>query len=491
MPKSVASEAKLIVRHSSIYGLSNILGRAVSFLLLPLYTRFLTPADYGILELIHLTTSVISLVIGLGIEGAVSRFYFDYDTDDKRNVVISSAVVGYGSVAVILILSMLPFSGFMAKTILDSSERMSLFILALLALALGIVMPIFFTYMRVRQKSFQYMMANVIMTSITLSLHIYFIAFAKLGVFGLLLSNLIVTSLFTVILGFITLRQTGFKVDYRLLRDMLKFSLPLVPASISGFVVHTSDRYFIKTYFDLTSTGLYSLGYKFGALINELITSPFVQIWNPRRYEFFGKEGYELIYARIFTYFCCVTFFAGLMLSLLSKEVIYFMTTEPFWPAYKIIPLIALTQIVFSFSYHFNVGIIMEKATKYLAYINVANGILNLVLNFILIKRYNIWGAALATLICFIFKAYMTFYFSNRFHKVIVEWFRLIMLFVVSIGLYFIGITISTGSIWIDIACKLLIGFSFPVVLYLIRFFDSEEIKRFKHIIKTRKLDFE
>jgi O-antigen/teichoic acid export membrane protein len=430
-------------------------------------------------------------VIGVGIEGAVARFYFDYESEDKRKTVISSAVVGYGSVAVILILSMLPFCGLMARVILDSSDHTSLFILALSALALGIVMPIFFTYMRVRQKSFQYMITNVIMSSITLSLHVYFIAFAKLGVFGLLLSNLIVTSLFTVILGYITLKQTGFKVDYRLLWNMLKFSLPLIPASISGFVVHTSDRYFIKTYFDLTSTGLYSLGYKFGVLIHQLITSPFIQIWNPRRIEYFGKEGYERIYARIFTYFCCLTFFAGLMISLLSKEVIYFMTTEPFWPAYKIIPLSVLSQIVFSFSYHFNVGIIMEKATKYLAYINVANGILNLILNFILIKKYNIWGAAGATLICFIFKAYLTYYFSNRFHKIYVEWSRIIMLFLISMGLYFLGFMTDTGSIWIDMVCKLFIGCAFPVVLYLTRFFDSEEVKRFKHIIKTRKLDFD
>ena len=125
-----------------------------------------------------------------------------------------------------------------------------------------------------------------------------------------------------------------------------------------------------------------------------------------------------------------------------------------------------------------------------MAYINVANGILNLGLNIWMIRAYGIWGAAFATLICMVFKVALTFYFSNRFTPVVVEWRRVITLFIVAFVLYFVGVSVDTGSIWADLAIKPVFGLAYVGLLYVSRFFTSEEIKTFKRIIKTRKLDF-
>jgi O-antigen/teichoic acid export membrane protein len=491
MAESVANEAKLIARHSLVYGLANVLDRMVGFIMLPVYTHFLTPADYGIMELIYLTTSLISLVIGFGVEAAVSRFYYDYKNDDERKIVISTSIIGYGVMISAVTLILLPFSGLMSRLILDSPEYGSFFIIAILTLAAGFILPIIYTYLRIQQKSVQYMVTKVAMTALILGMNIYFVVYAKQGVFGILLSNLLGQVIFMVILGFLILRQTGLKINYHLLKDMFRFGLPLIPSNISAYIVQASDRYFVKQYADLSATGLYSLGYKIGTLINQFVTSPFIQVWNYRRLEFFEKGNSEKIYARIFTYFCVVSLFVGLMISLLSKEIIHFMADEAYWSAYKIVPIIVLSYIIFSFHYHFSVGILMKKATKYFAYVNIANGILNLILNFILIKRYTIWGAAIATLICFIFKVSMTYYYSNRFYKIQMEWRRIILLFLISFALYFMVFRIDSGSIWIDIIIKTGVGLSFPIILYITRFFTDEEIKRFKHLIKTRKLEFD
>jgi O-antigen/teichoic acid export membrane protein len=490
MATSVSSEAKVIAKHSAVYGLSSVLDRAVSFLMLPVYTRFLTPADYGIMELLYMTSSVISLVVGLGLESAVNRFYFDYATEEERKKVVSSAMVGYGGLILLVIGAIIPFSGYLAELILDSREHTDLFMVSLSSLAFGMVLPIFFAYIRVQQKSVQYLTAKVSATVATLGLNIYFVVYAKLGVMGILLSTLIVTLLSLLVLGILILRKVGLKFNFGLMKEMIRFGMPLIPSNISAYIVHSSDRYFVKEYVDMTATGLYSLGYKFGTLVNQFVTSPFIQIWSPRRMEYFGKEGYERIYARIFTYFCAVSLFVGLLISLLSKEVIYFMAAPSFRSAYKVVPIIVLAHIIFSFHYHFNVGILMKKATKYIAYVNISNGILNLILNFIMIKYWSIWGAAIATLICFIFKVSMTYYYSNRFYKIQMEWLRITVLFATSIALYFAGTFIETGNLYADIGTKAALGFSFPLLLYLLRFFNAEEIKRFKQIIKTRSLKF-
>ncbi len=490
MSGSVAKEAKVIVRHSFVYGLSNVLDKLVSFIMLPVYTRYLTPADYGIMELISMTTGIISLVVGMGLESAVIRFYFDYKEEADKKKVISSAIVGYGAMITALILMILPFSGILAKLILDSSEYKSFFVIALLTLALNMILPIVFAYLRVQQKSIEYMVAKVGMTIVTLGMNIYLVVFAKMGVYGILLSSLVSFIIFTIIMVGITLKRTGIKIDYKILKEMVIFGFPLIPSNLSAFMVHSSDRYFIKAYADMTTTGLYSLGYKIGTLINQFVTSPFIQIWSPRRMEFFDQPGKEQIFARIFTYFCTLSLFVGLMISLLAKEVIHFMAPPDFWGAHKVVSIIVLSYIIFSFHYHFNVGIMMKKATRYIAYVNVSNGLLNIALNFILIKRYTIWGAAVATLICFIVKVVLTYYYSNKLFPITMEWKRIAVLFVTAFAIYFAGFLVSTGSIWTDILVKIMIGLSYPIVLYLIRFFTADEVRRFKHILKTRTLEY-
>lgn len=490
MAASVAKEAKVIVRHSIAYGLSNVLDKLVSFIMLPVYTRLLTPADYGIMELISMTTGIISLVVGMGLEAAVIRFYFDYKEEADKKMVISSAIVGYGAMIILLIAMILPFSRILAKLILDSDKYSSFFVIALLTLALNMILPIVFAYLRVQQKSIQYMVAKVAMTIVTLGMNIYFVVIAKMGVYGILLSSLVSFIIFTVIMVGWTLKKTGLNINYKVLKEMVIFGIPLIPSNISAFLVHSSDRYFVKAYADMTTTGLYSLGYKIGTLINQFVTSPFIQIWSPRRMEFFDQEGKEQIYARIFTYFCTLSLFVGLMISLLAKEVIHFMAPPDFWDAHKVVSIIVLSYIIFSFHYHFNVGIMMKKATRYIAYVNVSNGILNIILNFILIKRYTIWGAAIATLICFIVKVVLTYYYSNKLYKITMEWRRIAILFITAFAIYFSGFLISTGSIWMDIFIKIMIGLSYPAVLYVIRFFTPDEIRRFKHILKTRTLEY-
>jgi len=238
----------------------------------------------------------------------------------------------------------------------------------------------------------------------------------------------------------------------------------------------------------MSITGLYSLGYKLGTLTNQFVTSPFVQIWGPRRYEHFNKGDSEKIYARIFTYFIFINLLAGLGISLYSKEAIQIMADQSFWPAYKIVPIVALSYIILSFNYHFNVGIIMKKATKYIAYANISNGILNLILNFILIKRYNVWGAAYATLICFTYKVAITHFFANRLYKIVTEWRRLLLLFGLAILCYLLSLSITTDMLLLDLTLKTLLFAAYPALLYYSRFFDENERKKIKRLLKTRKL---
>jgi len=256
---------------------------------------------------------------------------------------------------------------------------------------------------------------------------------------------------------------------------MVKFSYPLVISQIGAFVVHLSDRFFIKAMMSVSDAGLYSLGYRFGTLPGNFISEPFNRTWQPRRFELYKKEGSEHIFGQIFTYYLFLVFFFGLIISVLTKDVLIIIADNAYWAAYKIVPVIVLSNIIFNFSAHFNLGLLIAKKTKYFAYINFSNGAIVLFLNYFLIKEYGLFGAAYATLIAFIYKVSLTYYFSNKFYKIYFESWRIAKLLLVSLLIYLITFPIEFSSIYMNFFVKSVLIFLYPILLYGVNFFSPEE----------------
>jgi O-antigen/teichoic acid export membrane protein len=484
MAKTVASELKVISRHSGIYGLSNILNRIVSFVLLPIYTHYLTPADYGLMDLLYFTTAFIGMVLEMGINSAVSRFYFESEDQTKRNLVVSSAFYGFGVGSTIIVLIFIAGSRYLTELIFKDSTYTHLMIIALAGLALEIYIQAAYTYIRVRQRSHVLMIVSVVRLVMQLGLNILFIVYYKMGVLGILLGTLISNFVLVLFLVPYVLRETGLGFSREKLFEMIKFGLPLIPSNIMSYIVNVSDRYFLNAFTNLSTTGIYTLGYRFGILVNEFVASPFGQIWMPRRFEYFQKEDSERIFARIFTYFCLASFFVGLGISVLTKDVIRIISDQAYWNAYKVVPIIIMSYIIASFQMHFNIGILIKKKTKYIMYINVATAITNLVLNYFLIKQYDIWGAAYATIISFVLKISLFYIISNRLVKIAIEWGRILKILTVAGVMYWLVSSIETGEPILNFVIKFFACLTYPLILYLIRFYQGEELKEAWNIVR-------
>jgi len=394
MGKSSSSEYKVILKHSSIYLVANFLNRIIGFLMIPVYTRFLTPADYGVLELISITMTFLSIIVAAGITEAVARFYFDYKDDKGKNTVISSALLGIMIAGGLFYLFVSPFSRPIALTLLDSEIYSSYILIAVGYMSLDLIFQVVLAYFRVTQKSITLTISSVTKLILALSLNIYFVVFLEIGVRGILLSTLITNAVMLLILIPLTFKNIGGHLDIKVLGNMIRFGVPLIFSMLSHQIVTLSDRYFIKVFATLADTGLYSLGYKMGALIIAFVGSPFDMIWTPRRFKKYGDEEAEQEFSRIFSLFLFVITFVGLYISILIRDILKIMVTEQFWDAYKVVSLITLTYIFYSFYYHFNITILMKKKTRLHAGINITTAVINLTLNYFLIKAYSIWGAA-------------------------------------------------------------------------------------------------
>jgi len=501
MAGGVAAELKVVSKHSTVYGIANLLNRAISFLLLPLYTRYLTPADYGTLDLLYFTTAFIGMIVDMGIGAAMSRYYFDSEDQKERNLAVSSAFYGFGVGSGFLILFFISISGFLSDLVFRATSQMNfviwmlsrlsdatpvalshnysgLMILSLAGLALDIFVNVSYNYLRIRQRSIRLTVVAMSRLIMQIGFNVLFLVGFGWGVAGILVSAVIVNGVLVAYLVPSTLKEVGVTFSWPKLKGMITYGLPLIPSNILAYIVNVSDRFFVNAYVGLAQTGLYTLGYRFGILVNEFVSSPFAQIWVPRRFEMFQKPDAERVFARIFTYFAAALFFVGLVISVATKDVIRIMSEEAYWDAYLVVPIIVLAYIVSSFQMHFNVGIMFKKKTKYLMYINFVTGGINILLNFIMISRWGMWGAAWATLICFVIKVALIYVVGNRLVKIAIEWVRVLKLVAIAAVMYVAITPIETGSAVLNLTVKSILCLVYPFALYAVKFFEPGELTK-------------
>jgi O-antigen/teichoic acid export membrane protein len=474
---AIAQESKLLAKHSMIYGFGTVINSVVAILLLPIYTRFLTPTDYGVKELIGLTVDVVGILLATAVSSGVMRFYFEYDDEKRRNEVISTASLGLSAIAFLAFLFLSFFTRPMASYIIDSPELYYYFNISLISMWLNAVNGIGFAYLRAKKKSVQFVVLSLLRLVIVISLNIYFIVFLKLGVLGILLSTLIVAIITTFVLNIPILFKVGIRFSNSIFRELIIFGLPLVPAQIGGFFVHLSDRFFLKAYVSIADAGLYSLGHRFGTLTGTFISTPFNQIWQPRRLELYKKEGSNELFGRIFTYYIAIVAFAGLAVAVLTKEVLMIMASPEFWAAYSIVPLIVLANIIFNLNSQLDIGILIRKKTKYLGFIDGSNGILILIANFLLIPKFGIYGAAYAKIIAYVYQTSLYYYFSNKIYKIHIEFMRLFKIFSSALLLFLICTYVQNQSVFISFFYKFLLILCFPITLLIFNFFTLKEIE--------------
>lgn len=193
--------------------------------------------------------------------------------------------------------------------------------------------------------------------------------------------------------------------------------------------------------------------------------------------EIYKEEDSEQIMGMVFTYFCLLIAAVGLSISVLTKDVIMVMADSKYWSAWKVVPVLIVAQVIFSFYQHFNIGILIAKKTKYFAYIDVTNGILNLVLNYFLIKSYGIMGAAVGTLISYALRVILVYLITIRFYQINFEIVRVLKIFLSASLIYLGGTYIQGFGPWESLVLKSLLLFAFPILLFLTGFFNHRELR--------------
>lgn len=436
----MSSQIRALGRHSLVYGAGIILGKLASFIMLPVYTRYLTPADYGVLELLGMTIDVIGMIAGIGLASSVFKFYADAEGQEEKNRVISTAAIAAVGLASLASALGFLFSPLLSETVIGEAGNATYFRLYFLIYLLQNFEYVPLMLMRAKHRSTLFVSVNVAKLVSMLSLNIYFVVHLRMGVMGVLTSNLITGAIVAAALTVYLVRQAGVHFSMSHLRDMARFGNPMILWSLSSFVLVFSDRYFLNHYAGTGAVGVYSLAYKFAFMVSSFAYQPFRLVWEPQRFEIAKRADALDVYTRVFLYMNVIVGTAGLAITLFVRDFLGVMADPAFFSAYKVAPLLIAAQIVFLWVNYCNVGLFLKSKTRVMGVVGVVGAAATILLNFLLIPRFGIFGAAWATLAAYGLRFWLIQRVSQRHYHVPYDWgtvAHLYAIFLVAGGLSF------------------------------------------------------
>lgn len=461
--------------------------KLVAFILIPLYTHYISTEEYGALELINLCSYIVGFIIAMGISQSVVRFYFDFEEEEKRQEVISVALISVWILTGLGFLLLYTTSDLFSSAIFQSEEYTGLFQIMFATLALTTSNEIPLDYMRIKQESIRYISVSMVRVFFTLCLNILFIVHYGLGIKGILFGTLLANLIVGVYLVFFILRRIRLSYSFPLLQSMLAYSLPLIWSWVGGFLMHFSDRFLLQRLANLSDVGVYALGYKFALLLNVLVYAPFSRTWAPKQFEIGNEPDAPKTFSVIFTYLCFLQFLVTLGISVIIPDLLRIISEESYHEAARYVPLL-LIAYNFNGAYHFiQFGLLQKKRTGILALATFGCGILNVAANFYLIPSLGPWGATLTTFFTFGLLFFITYILAQRLFYIPLEFRRLGTMIATGIVLYFALDMLELENPYLGVLTRGLGACLFPVVLFPLGFYRPEEKERILSFLQKLK----
>ena len=482
---AIRKEVTSVAKHSVIYVVGQALSRAVGFFMIPVYTRYISPTNYGAMELIQIFTATAAFVVSMGMAESMSRFYYAEKDEAKRNTIISTLVIGLGAIGLPVVLLFMISAGSLAKLVMEGDECQLYLQIGLLSTWFALLAQIGFTYLRIRYMAKLFVTLTTIQLVIALSLNIYFIVFLNWDIFGIFLSTLISQAFVGVVLAGTILAKVGLHVSPQLLWRLIRFGLPLVPAQIGNMLGFVSNRLFLRWLgpadpaIALAQVGIFSLGHKFAVVINRFINAPFNSFWGPRRLQLVAEDapGTRETIARICTYSVfCVTF-ASLLLCAGIESVIQIMADPRYHGAHRVVPFIALTYVGLGLEPHLTTGILHRGRTTTLTLIAMVSLAVAILWNLLMIPRFGLFGAATSNLAAMIVKEVLIYKVVQRIYPIPFETGRLVVLPAVAAVLYVLCLFIHFPSPYATLMARLTLASTFPFALFVVGFYHGEETR--------------
>lgn len=406
-----------LITNAGAYVSGYVLQKAVGFLLIPLWARFLTPTDYGITGTLLAYSGILSTVLAMGLHGAVVRHYYDYASDTAKQKSYVSSLILFQIIVpgvIVLILSVLGpalWSRFTAGTIpFDPYVR-----IALWTVYVDLLAQIPIALYQAQQQARQFVAVQYGRFILGVATSLLFVVALRMGAAGVLLSQFVSAILITALVLYLAARAwLTLHVAWRYVREGLAYGLPLVPHALASWVLQAADRLILERSVSLTEVGLYNFGYTLGMSMQFLVMG-INQAWTPHYFRLMASGAdVEAKIVRAVTVF--VTLIGGVCLVgvLFAGEIVRLLMPAQYDGSARYIPPVLVGYLMLGLYYFAASPLFYFKKTSRLPALTGIAAALNIGLNLWLIPHYGAIAAAWTTLITYAILFILTFLAGRR-----------------------------------------------------------------------------
>jgi O-antigen/teichoic acid export membrane protein len=429
------SSLRGVIKDVAIYSAGDLLLRASAFITLPIYTRVLTPSDYGVWAYVTSGVTLLSAVLALGGDQTYSRFYFEASTLEGKRLLTSTwlGFLAVWSTGVVLLI--VPASGLASQRAFGTTHWSLLIALILLTGPVTLLNILLGLVVRNEFKPKLFMALNVLLTLLTIGLSLLFAVGFGWGITGLAAGQL--TSMCLLIPPRVWYARDLLKPVFstRLLRKLLRFALPLVPGTVAWWIFGFSDRIVLGRLSTLHEVGLYSVANSATTVLGLFVGAVGLG-WAPHALRMYEERRNEApaFYGRMLTYLIVGFGALSILVTTFAHELLSILVGHAFLGAAEAVGPLALGFVAFATIQVTGNGMMLMKKTGYLAAVAWGAALLNLALNIAFVPAYGMMASAWATFASFASLTIGYFVISQRLFPVIVQHHKVVLGTLITIG---------------------------------------------------------
>jgi O-antigen/teichoic acid export membrane protein len=432
------SRSELLAYNILVFGMAMIISKLITFILTPIYTRYFTPAEFGIFDLSLTAISVIAPLGMLGTSDALFRFYFEEKDLLFRKQLISNGLrfVSYFSLFISVLIFL--FNDQIARLYLGSSDHSIYINLVALIIFLTNISNITQAILRMENNRKMITKVTIIQAALTFIFSILFVVVLELNMEYILVTQAITLTIVIYITGkygwkYINLNKL--KLEKNLMKQILEYGIPLTPVFLGYWILKASDRLIINYYHGASIVGIYAVGAKLSGIAN-LFQSIFGKGWQYFSFSTMDDVDSHIIYGKIFE---TVFLFGILTINFLifySDFIFEIIFDERYYNSWVVVPLLTVGPFVMILKWVAGIGFQIKKKTYYSTITIFLSSIINIALNFMLIEKYSLMGAAIATVISYVILLFLTYWFGNELFEITINKANVVFLSILSVISY-------------------------------------------------------
>lgn len=459
--------------------------------MLPIFTRYLSPKDYGAIATITFFTLILSTIFTFGLNTSIGICYFDKQYLHKKNLVIwNSFLVLFISSLVMLLLGVI-FLKPLSSAIFHSGNYSSFIIMGILITFFTLLVYPFQFRLQFEEKQLLFITLLICSTTFTIGINFFLVAILRAGVFGMLLGMTLGGGFSTLLYGASFLKDIEMKLEPEIMKKLIRYGLPMMPSFFFLYVLQQGNIFILQRFNSLQAAGLYSVGYNLGMGML-IVISAFSTAWGPFFLSFVNrKKEAEVLFGRITTYYIFGVGMLSLLFYIFAKPIVLFLNPT-FLDAYKVIGLTATAQYLFGIFYLLLPPIYFAKEVHRITITQIIAALLYMVTAYFFITYFSLIGAGISLVIGYFIMSFLLFLWNKirqkKYLRIRYEWKRVIpfCLYYTLIVIIFLNIMQLSLITEIIIQIMALISLVFVVFLSLDK---SEKIYLYNKLIllKPRK----